>query len=96
MAAYRLARTPQFEKSVSKLLPEIKHLLAKQLYLLECDPRHPSLYTKKNKNATASMKTLVFESRINSCYRFLWLYDEKERSIIVLLVAGDHRIVERT
>lgn len=95
MAPYRLARTPQFDKSVSKLSSEIKQLLAKQLSLLECDPKHPSLYTKKNKTATTSLKTLVFESRINSSYRFLWLYDETERIIIVLLIAGDHRIVER-
>ncbi len=95
MAPYRLARTPGFEKSVSKLSSELKKLLAKQLTLLECDPKHPSLYTKKNITASRSLKTQIFESRINSSHRFLWLYDEKEQSIIVLLIAGDHRVVER-
>lgn len=42
MALYRLARTPVFEKSVSRLSSEFKKLLAKQLTLLECDPKHPT------------------------------------------------------
>lgn len=88
----QLRYVKKFEKSLRKLPDEIKKVLAKQLFLLEQNPYHNSLYTKKNHFASSSLKETIFESRINQNYRILWKH-ENER-VILLLVVGSHELVE--
>ncbi|MBN4050931.1 hypothetical protein JYU11_02180 [bacterium AH-315-G05] len=89
---YKLRYAKKFEKSVRKLPDEMKKVLAKQLVLLEQDPYHNSLYTKKNHFASNSLKETIFESRINQNYRILWKHEDGK--VILLLVAGNHKLVE--
>ncbi|MGB3367690.1 MAG: hypothetical protein WBA54_09380 [Acidaminobacteraceae bacterium] len=86
MFQFRYAK--KFEKSVSKLPDKIKKKLPQTLLLLQEDPRHNSLFTKKNHSASKIFKYLVYESRIDNKYRILWKYEG--RKVILLLTAGDH------
>jgi len=82
----------KFEKSVSKLPDKIKKKLPQTLLLLQGDPRHNSLYTKKNYSASKIFKDLVYESRIDNKYRILWKYEDGK--VILLLTVGNHEVVE--
>jgi mRNA-degrading endonuclease RelE of RelBE toxin-antitoxin system len=48
---YKFKYAKKFEKSVKKLPKDVAATLAKQLKLLESDPHHNFLYTKKNHDA---------------------------------------------
>ncbi len=89
---YRLKTASKFDKLAQKLPSQIKKALGEKLKRLEKDPNHPSLRTKKNHKATAQAKETIFESSINKQYRILWKYEGKE--VILLLIIGDHTIVE--
>ena len=89
---YELKYSKQFEKSVKKLPDKVKRQLSKQLMFLERDPKHSSLYSKKNHTASSVFKETIYESRIDKTYRIIWKYEDDK--VILLLVAGNHRIVE--
>ena len=89
---FLLKTTTKFEKQVNKLPQLIKKALPKKLRLLEKNPKHPSLRTKQNYTASKEAKTKILESSITDTYRILWKYDEGK--VILLLVIGDHKIVE--
>jgi len=89
---FSLKVTKKFEKQAKKLPDTIKKGLSKQLIHLEKDPKYPSLRTKPNHTASKMFKIKIYESSINDKYRFLWKYEEKQ--VILLLVVGDHEVVE--
>lgn len=90
MFKFRYAK--KFEKSVSNLPDKIKKKLPQTLLLLQNDPRHNSLFTKKNHSASKMFKDLVYESRIDNKYRILWKHEDEK--VILLLIVGDHKVVE--
>lgn len=89
---YSFLYTKKFQKDSHKLNKEVKKKLAKQLYLLAENPKHPSLRTKKNHIASQIYNKQIFESSINMYYRFLWEYQNDK--IILLLFIGNHKLVE--
>lgn len=89
---FSLQRTKKFDKSVSTLPPQVRNSLNTQLRYLVSNPKYPSLQTKLNIFASNKYKTNVFEGRITNKYKFLWKY--KEGKVILLLIAGNHDVVE--
>jgi mRNA-degrading endonuclease RelE of RelBE toxin-antitoxin system len=89
---YKLKTTPKFEKSVKKLPQKQKNKLSKTLLQLQNDPKHNSLYTKKNRSASNVTNELIYESRIDNKYRVIWKYENNQ--VILLLLTGNHNIVE--
>lgn len=89
---YKLKTTQKFEKSVKKLPQKQKNKLPKTLLQLQNDPKHNSLYTKKNHSASNVANELIYESRIDSKYRVIWKYENNQ--VILLLLTGNHNIVE--
>ncbi len=89
---FLLRTTAKFDKQVRKLPYNIKKALPDKLKKLENNPNHPSLRTKKNYTASSEAKIKILESSINDKYRMLWKYEDGQ--VILLLVVGDHKIVE--
>ncbi|MBS3983782.1 MAG: cytotoxin [Dethiobacter sp.] len=88
MPKYKLKPTSKFKRLLKKLPPELKQPVRKALELLQENPSHPSLRTKKYKSIVG-----VWESSIDMNNRLLWEYDESEKTIIILLAVGGHDIL---
>jgi len=88
MPKYKLKPTSRFKRLLKKLPPELKKPVKKALGLLQENPSHPSLRTKKYKSIVG-----VWESSIDMNHRFLWDYDEAEKTIIILLTVGSHDVL---
>ncbi len=88
MPKYKLKPTSRFKRLLKKLPPELKQPAKKALRLLQENPSHPSLRTKKYQSITG-----VWESSLNMNNRILWEYDEVEKTVIILLAVGDHNIL---
>jgi mRNA-degrading endonuclease RelE of RelBE toxin-antitoxin system len=88
MPKYKLKPTSKFKRLLKKLPPELKQPVRKALGLLQENPSHPSLRTKKYKSIVG-----VWESSIDMNNRLLWEYDESEKTIIILLAVGGHDIL---
>jgi mRNA interferase RelE/StbE len=73
---------------LKKLPPELTRQVKEALRLLQENPSHPSLRTKKYKSIAG-----VWESSVNMNNRILWEYDEVEKTIIILLAIGEHNIL---
>ncbi len=88
MPKYKLVPATRFKRMRRKLPPELEQHVKKALGLLQENPSHPSLRTKKYQSIEG-----VWESNVNMNYRILWEYDEAEKTIIILLAVGDHNIL---
>ncbi len=88
MVTYKLKPTTHFKRTLKKLPPELTQQVKKALRLLQENPSHPSLRTKKYKSIAG-----VWESSVNMNNRILWEYDEVEKTIIILLAIGEHNIL---
>ncbi|MBS4023616.1 MAG: type II toxin-antitoxin system RelE/ParE family toxin [Dethiobacter sp.] len=85
---YKIQPTSRFNRLRKKLPQEIRKQLKDTLRRLQENPSHPSLRTKKYKSIPG-----VLESSINMQYRILWEYNQKDKTIILLLAVGDHDIL---
>ena len=94
MKKYKLVVQNTFKKSYKKLPKLIQKALRKKLEVLIENPFHVSLRTKINHKWTKFLKVKSFESSINMNYRIIWIFDENENNIIILVATGDHKVVE--
>jgi mRNA-degrading endonuclease RelE of RelBE toxin-antitoxin system len=88
--------TKSFKKYYKKLPNNIKKQLESKLILLQNDQFHPSLRTKKNNSWSNEIGEKIYESSINMNYRLLWMYDENNNTMVILLLAtGEHSILDK-
>lgn len=85
---FKIVVTKTFVKSLKKLTHVEQKQVASKLKLLQANPYHPSLRTKKIKG----FKDL-FECSVNMDIRILWKYEGAE--IIIALDIGHHSIVDK-
>lgn len=85
---YKLAPTNQFKKMIKAQPRSLEKQLKKTLRLLQENPAHPSLRSKKYQSIEG-----VWESSINMNYRILWEYGVEQPDVIILLAIGDHSIL---
>ena len=83
---YKIYATDKFLTANHKLTADEKKQVIKTVAILQRDPRHPGLQSKKIKGRTG-----LLECRVNKDLRILWQYRD---DIIVLLAVGRHKIVE--
>ena len=86
MSRFKFEATPKFSRQLKKLPGDIQGKVKEKLKILQEDPNHPSLRTKRHNSSG------YFESSINMYYRVLWDYEDE--SIILLIMIGDHSILE--
>jgi mRNA interferase RelE/StbE len=79
--------TDKFKRSYKQLSKEEKKALQKKLLLMDKNPQHPSLRTKKVQGTDN-----IFECGINMAVRMTRQYDGKS---ILLRIIGDHDEVLR-
>jgi len=87
MAKFNFEFTNRFQKQFKKLPENIKKSTLEKVKILQTDPFHNSLRTKKHKHSG------YFESSITMNYRILWIF--KEDTIILLIRIGDHSILDK-
>jgi len=75
MPKYKLKPTSRFKRLLKKLSPELIKPVKKALELLQENPSHPSLRTKKYQSIED-----VWESSVNMNNRILWEYDKQRKS----------------
>jgi mRNA interferase RelE/StbE len=85
---YKIVASKAFEKSLKKLTSIEQKQVAEKLKILQINPRHPSLRTKKIKGFEG-----LFECSVNMDIRILWRYEGSE--IIVTLDIGHHSILRK-
>ena len=85
---YRLAPTKQFIKMLKSQPQDLEKQIKKALQLLQENPAHPSLRSKKYKSLDG-----VWETSVNMKYRILWQYGIEQPNVNVLLAIGDHSIL---
>ncbi len=83
---YKLYATSKFKKARERLTVIEQKQVIKAAALLQRDPRHPGLSSKKIKG-----KSGIMECRVNRDLRILWKY---RGDVILLLAVGRHDIVE--
>jgi mRNA interferase RelE/StbE len=88
MPTYKLKPTSRFKRLLKKLPSELKQPVKKTLGLLQENPSHPSLRTKKYQSIEG-----IWESSVNMNNRILWEYDQIEKTTIILLAIGNHNIL---
>ena len=86
--AYKLAPTKQFMKMLKAQPQNLERQIKKTMQLLQENPAHPSLRSKKYQSIEG-----VFESSVNMKYRILWQYGDAQPHTIILLAVGDHSIL---
>lgn len=82
---YTIIFRKKFTKRLKKLSKVDQKLVKKAIELLENDPSHPSLRTKKMEG-----KIRNYECRANDSIRLIWFFEEDK--IIVMLDVGHHDI----
>jgi mRNA interferase RelE/StbE len=83
---YIIYATEKFTSAKDILSIDEKKQVIKAVAMLQENPRHPGLRTKKIKG-----KSNILECRVNQDIRILWKY---QGNIIILLLVGRHNIVE--
>ena len=86
MSKFKFESTPKFTRQLKKLPSDVQGRIKEKLKILQEEPSHPSLRTKRHKSSG------YFESSINMNYRILWDYEGE--SIILLIMVGDHSILD--
>lgn len=86
--AYQFTFTRRFQKNFKNLTEKEKKQLLKKLKLLEENPMHPSLRTKRIKGMDK-----LYECSVNMSIRIIWYY-EKE-TVIILMDVGHHDILKQ-
>lgn len=87
---YDLDFTPEFLTDYKKLIkktPLLKKKFTKVLKLLADNPKHGSL--KSHKVDTLNNRD-VWSSWVTGDVRVIWMYDEEQKMIIILLETGTH------
>ena len=85
---YRITFTERFKKNFKKLNDNEKKVLKSKLEILQHNPMHPSLRTKRIQGTED-----LFECSVNMDIRIIWYY-EKDK-IIILLDVGHHDILDK-
>lgn len=85
---FKLIVTKTFEKKLKRLTPVEQKQVAAKLKILQSNPHHPSLRTKKIKGFEN-----LFECSVNMDIRILWRY--KGFKIIITLDIGHHSIIDK-
>ena len=86
MSKFKFEPTPKFIRQLKKLPSDVQGMVKEKLKILQEDPSHPSLRTKRHNSSGH------FESSINMNYRIIWDYEEE--SIILLIMVGDHSVLD--
>lgn len=86
MSNFKFEPTPKFSRQLKKLPSDVQRKVKEKLNILQEDPSHPSLRTKRHNSSGC------FESSINMNYRIIW--DYQEESIILLIMVGEHDILD--
>lgn len=85
---YKITYTKRFIKNLKRLNAAERAQLKKKLEILEMDPLHPSLRTKRIQGTVD-----LFEFSVNMDVRVIWQYDGD--TIILLLDIGHHDILNQ-
>lgn len=85
---FKIIFTKSFEKSLKKLSPSVQKQVASKLKILQSNPLHPSLRTKKIQGFQN-----LFECSVNMDIRILWQYEGSD--VIITLDIGHHGIVDK-
>ena len=85
---FKIVAAKSFEKNLKKLTSIEQKQVATKLKVLQQDPYHPSLRTKKIKGFDG-----VFECSVNIDIRLLWKYEASV--IIIVLDIGHHSILDK-
>lgn len=85
---FKIIATKAFEKRLKLLTVIEQKQVATKLKILQVDPYHPSLRTKKIKGFQG-----IFECSVNIDIRILWRYEGSE--IIITLDIGHHSILDK-
>ena len=85
---FKIVFTKTFEKSLKRLTPAEQKQVAVKLKILQTNPYHPSLRTKKIKGFDG-----LFECSVNMDIRILWQY--KDTEIIIILDIGHHSVMDK-
>ena len=85
---FKIVATKIFEKSLKKLTLTEQMQVATKLKILQINPHHPSLRTKKVKGFK-----MLFECSVNMDIRILWRYEGLE--VIITLDIGHHSIIDK-
>lgn len=85
---FKIIFTKTFEKNLKRLTITEQKQIAEQLKILQINPYHPSLRTKKIKGFEG-----LFECSVNMDIRILWPYEGSD--IIITLDIGHHSIVDK-
>ncbi len=88
MAKFNIVYTKAFEKSLKRLSSEEQKLVASKLKILQINPYHPSLRTKKIHGFEN-----LFECSVNMDIRIFWRYMTND--IIITLDVGHHSKVDK-
>lgn len=76
--------TNRFKKDYKKLSQQIQKIVKEKIVIMNNDPMHPSLRTKKIKGSKN-----IFECSINMEIRITWQYENQD---ILLRTIGEHDI----
>jgi len=76
--------TNRFRKDYKKLSPQIQKIVKEKIVIMQKNPMHPSLRTKKIKGSKD-----IFECSVNMGIRITWQYQNKD---ILLRAVGEHDI----
>ena len=76
--------TNRFKKDFKKLSQQIQKIVKEKIVIMQDNPMHPSLRTKKIKGSRD-----IFECSVNMGIRITWQYDNQD---ILLRTVGEHDI----
>lgn len=85
---YKIILTDRFEKNYKKLNTKIKKQLKKKIEIMQDNPFHPSLRTKRIQGTND-----LFEFSVNMDVRVIWHYEDDK--LILLLDIGHHDILDK-
>ncbi|MGI6534059.1 MAG: type II toxin-antitoxin system YafQ family toxin [Peptococcia bacterium] len=85
---FKIIFTKTFEKNLKRLIITEQKQVAEKLKILQINPYHPSLRTKKIKGFEG-----LFECSVNMDIRIPWPYEGSD--IIITLDIGHHSIVDK-
>ncbi|MDR2577554.1 MAG: type II toxin-antitoxin system RelE/ParE family toxin [Chitinispirillales bacterium] len=85
---YTVVFLPSFRRDLHSLTADEFKAVLKAINLLEQDPSHPSLVTKKLQGDSE-----CYESRANKSIRLIWEFDDDK--IILTIEVGHHDILKK-
>lgn len=86
--SYSVTFSRRFQKHYKDLTAQEKKQLQNKIKLLEENPMHPSLRTKRIQGTSD-----LFECSVNMDIRIIWFYEDDK--IIILLDVGHHDILKQ-